>query len=142
MNIGTAARRTGVSAKTIRYYETVGLIRAASRSASGYRVFSENDIQTLRFIKRARGLGFSVEDVTGLLALWHDTHRASADVKTLAANQVAKIERKIAELQAMRETLTTLMEHCHGDARPDCPILEDLAGLEAVEEEAERRDLA
>lgn len=128
MNIGEAAARSGVPAKTIRYYESVGLIPPAHRTASGYRIYTEAEVQTLRFVNRARGLGFSVADCANLLALWQDTSRASADVKALARQQVDRIEAKVAELQSMKATLEDLMERCHGDARPDCPILSDLAG--------------
>jgi Cu(I)-responsive transcriptional regulator len=128
MNIGTVSERSGVPAKTIRYYESIGLIRAAERRDNNYRDYSEADVQTLRFISRARSLGFSVKEVGALLTLWHDKHRASQDVKALALRHVEDIDRKIAELQGMRRTLVGLAEQCHGDARPDCPILEDLAG--------------
>jgi MerR family copper efflux transcriptional regulator len=131
MNIGTAARQSGVPAKTIRYYESVGLIDAADRTAAGYRVYSPRDVETLRFVQRGRSLGFSVEEVGNLLALWYDRSRNSAEVKALAQHRVADIDRKIAELTEMRETLTDLMERCHGDARPDCPILQGLAGKTA-----------
>jgi len=127
MQIGTVAEKTGVSAKAIRYYESIGLIAAAERTHSGYRVYGDHDVQTLRFIQRARGLGFSVGEVANLLALWHDSERHSAQVKALAANHVAEIDRKIAGLRGMRDTLTHLMERCHGDDRPECPILDDLA---------------
>lgn len=127
MNIGEAARRAGVPAKTIRYYERIGLIPAAGRTASGYRDYSERDVETLRFVQHARSLGFSVKDVGELLQLWHDRGRASGDVKRIAAGHVAAVERKIAELQAIRATLVSLMNRCHGDDRPDCPILAQLA---------------
>ncbi|NIA67317.1 Cu(I)-responsive transcriptional regulator [Pelagibius litoralis] len=128
MNIGAVARHSGVTAKTIRYYESVGLIAPAERTAAGYRVYDHRDVETLRFIQRARSLGFSVEDVGSLLTLWQDRQRSSAEVKALARRRVGDIERKIAELAEMRATLTDLMEHCHGDRRPDCPILNGLAG--------------
>lgn len=131
MNIGTAARYSGVPAKTIRYYESVGLIGPAERTASGYRVYGHRDVETLRFVQRARSLGFSVEEVANLLALWQDRARSSAEVKALAAHRVADIDRKMAELAEMRATLTHLMEDCHGDARPECPILQGLAGTAA-----------
>ncbi len=133
MQIGSVAEKSGISAKAIRYYESIGLIAAAHRSHSGYRVYGERDVQTLRFIQRARGLGFSVGDVGNLLTLWRDTERHSAQVKALAANHVAEIDRKIAELRGMRDTLTYLMERCHGDTRPDCPILDDLAAADRTE---------
>ncbi|SMF69842.1 MerR family transcriptional regulator, copper efflux regulator [Tistlia consotensis] len=128
MNIGEAAERSGVPAKTIRYYESIGLIAPAERSEGGYRVYDAREVETLRFVQRARSLGFSIEQVSALLALWRDRGRASADVKAMARGQVAAIDRKIAELQGMRDTLEHLIERCHGDHRPDCPILEDLAG--------------
>ncbi len=127
MNIGTASERSGVPAKTIRYYESIGLIRPADRRDNNYRDYSNADIQTLRFISRARGLGFSVKEVGALLALWHDKKRASHQVKELALRHVEEIDRKIAELAGMRRTLLGLTERCHGDDRPDCPILDDLA---------------
>jgi MerR family copper efflux transcriptional regulator len=136
MNIGTAARHSGVPSKTIRYYESVGLIAAAERTSAGYRVYDRNDVETLRFVQRARSLGFSVEEVGSLLALWRDRARSSSEVKAMARHRVADIDRKIAELTEMRETLTYLMERCHGDARPDCPILQGLAGKAAQPAEA------
>ncbi len=128
MNIGQAARQSNVSAKTIRYYESIGLIAPASRTESGYRTYSEKDVQTLSFIHHARNLGFSVKDVSMLLDLWRDQKRASADVKALATAHIAAVDRKIEELQRMRDTLLDLTHRCHGDDRPDCPILEGLAG--------------
>ena len=127
MNIGQAARSSGVPAKTIRYYEGIGLIAPARRSESGYRVYGGTDIETLRFVQRARALGFSIAEVTSLLALWRDRERESAQVKQLARDHVERIDAKIDELKSMRATLTHLIERCHGDARPDCPILDDLA---------------
>jgi Cu(I)-responsive transcriptional regulator len=127
MNIGEAALASGVSAKMIRYYESIGLIEPAGRTEANYRVYSGSDVHTLRFIKRARSMGFSVEEMGQLLQLWRDRHRASRDVKHLAMQHVAALEAKIAELRAMVGTLRHLAEHCHGDARPDCPILDDLA---------------
>ena len=128
MNIGEAAVRSDLPAKTIRYYESIGLINAAPRTQAGYRSYDATDVAFLRFIRRARSLGFSVDDVANLLALYRDTNRASADVKALALNHVAKIERKIAELESIRNTLQHLADKCHGDERPECPILDDLAG--------------
>lgn len=130
MNIGTVAARSGVPAKTIRYYESIGLIPPASRTGANYRAYSKRDLETLRFVQRARSLGFSVKDVGNLLALWRDKRRASAEVKALALNHVAEIERKLAELESMRATLLELTHRCHGDDRPDCPILEELAGVD------------
>ena len=126
MNISKAATASGVSAKMIRYYESIGLLPAARRTDSGYRTYADEAVHVLRFIRRARDLGFSVADIGELLALWRDQGRASADVKRIALGHVAALERKIAELQGMVDTLRTLAVHCHGDARPDCPILADL----------------
>lgn len=128
MNIGQAARASGVSAKMIRYYEETGLIRPAARTGSGYRDFSEADVHTLGFIRRARDLGFSVAEIAGLLALWQDRERAAGDVKALALAHVADLRRRIGELESMARTLEGLAHRCHGDDRPDCPILDDLAG--------------
>lgn len=128
MNIGEAAARSGVPAKTIRYYEDIGLIRPQARGMNGYRVYGDPNVQQLRFIKRARRLGFSVEDCRSLLSLYEDRGRASADVKGLALERIAEIDAKLAELQQMRLHLTDLIEQCRGDEWPDCPILEDLAG--------------
>ncbi|HEX4767664.1 MAG TPA: Cu(I)-responsive transcriptional regulator [Lichenihabitans sp.] len=130
MTIGEAARASGVSAKMIRYYEETGLIRKAERSSSGYRHYTEADIHTLRFIRRARDLGFPVEQIAELLALWQDRSRASAQVKALAMDHVAGLWKKIAELQAMARTLTALAEQCGGDGRPECPIIDDLAAID------------
>ncbi len=126
MNIGKAADASGVSAKMIRYYELIGLIAPVRRTGSGYRDYRDEDVHVLRFIRRARDLGFSVDDIGGLLALWQDKQRASADVKQIAMGHVAALRRKIAELQGMVDTLQALASHCHGDDRPDCPILADL----------------
>lgn len=126
MNIGEAAKASGVSAKMIRYYESTGLIPTAGRTGSGYRVYSDNEVQMLRFIRRSRDLGFPVEKIEELLALWRDRSRHSADVKRLAQEQIDGLERKIAEMQAMKETLQHLADACCGDHRPDCPILADL----------------
>ncbi len=123
MNIGQAAAASGVSAKMIRYYESIGLISPAARTGSGYRVYSDADVHTLRFIRRARDLGFSVDQMTELLALWRDRDRASAEVKKIALNHVAELERKMQELQGMADTLRHLARHCLGDHRPECPIL-------------------
>ncbi|HMA49098.1 MAG TPA: Cu(I)-responsive transcriptional regulator [Magnetospirillaceae bacterium] len=127
MNIGAAARASGVSAKMIRYYESVGLIGAARRSESGYRTYGQDDVSTLQFIRHARHLGFPLPEVTRLLALWRDGERASADVKQLALAHIEEIDRKIAHMAAMRDTLRQLAERCHGDGHPDCSILDELA---------------
>ena len=127
MNIGAAAKASGLSAKMIRYYETIGLLHAASRSDNGYRHYSPQDLQQLAFIKRARDLGFTLEEVGKLLALWQDRERASADVKALAASHIAELERKISELVSLRNSLRELVTSCHGDQRPDCPIIKALA---------------
>jgi MerR family gold-responsive transcriptional activator of gol and ges genes len=126
MNIGEAAKASGVSAKMIRYYESVGLIPAAGRTTSGYRLYTMTDVQVLRFIRRARDLGFPVEKIEELLALWQDRSRQSADVKRIALEQIAGLETRIREMQAMMDTLRHLANACCGDHRPDCPILADL----------------
>ncbi|MFN4056942.1 MAG: Cu(I)-responsive transcriptional regulator [Roseinatronobacter sp.] len=126
MNIGDAARATGVSTKMIRYYEDIGLIPPAARTLSGYRVYSEQDIHKLRFIRRARDLGFTVDGIGDLLGLWADRARQSADVKRLAMAHVADLRAKIRELEDMASTLETLAACCHGNDRPDCPILTEL----------------
>lgn len=127
MNIGQAAAASGVSAKMIRYYESVGLTRPVLRTESGYRVYSDDDVHTLRFVRRARDLGFPVEQIGGLLALWQDRDRSSADVKRIALGHVAELEQKVEGLKQMIGTLRHLSACCHGDDRPDCPILDDLA---------------
>jgi Cu(I)-responsive transcriptional regulator len=132
MNIGEASSATGVSAKMIRYYESIGLIRAPLRTGSNYRVYGEEEVHVLRFVKRARTLGFSVEETATLLGLWHDKSRASAEVKDIATGHIAALETKIVELQSMVKTLKHLAHCCGGDNRPDCPILDDLAGEHAV----------
>ena len=127
MNIGQAAKQSGLSTKMIRYYESTGLLAAANRSDSGYRLYSKNDLHTLEFIKRSRDLGFSLEEVGKLLALWQNKERASAEVKALAREHIGILDQKIQELTELRETLNVLVDHCHGDDRPDCPILNRLA---------------
>ncbi|NGQ91926.1 Cu(I)-responsive transcriptional regulator [Rhodobacter sp. HX-7-19] len=127
MNIKDVAERSGLPAKTIRYYEEIGLIRPL-RGANGYRAFRESDLHKLAFIGRARGLGFTIEECRRLLALYEDRARASADVKALAEAHLEEMERKIAELRAMQATLRDLVRGCAGDDRPDCPILTGLAG--------------
>ncbi len=133
MNIGQAAAASGVSTKMIRYYESIGLINAVTRTEAGYRIYSDADVHTLRFIRRARDLGFSVEQMTNLLALWGDRSRASAEVKRIALEHVAELERKMRELAEMSETLRHLAKNCHGDHRPDCPIINELAQGKAAE---------
>jgi len=127
MNIGAAAEATGVPPKTIRYYEGIGLIPPATRAENGYRHYTGFDIETLKFIQRTRHLGFSVKDVGGLLALWHDKDRTSASVKALALNHISDVEQRIQELDTIRKTLIDLTERCHGDDRPECPILDEFA---------------
>ena len=126
MNIGQAASASGVSAKMIRHYEASGLIRAPRRTASNYRAYSENDVHALRFVKRARSLGFSMADIKTLLNLWQNKSRSSSAVKRIAGRHIAELERRIAEQQSMLRTLQHLAHHCHGDHRPECPILEEL----------------
>jgi MerR family transcriptional regulator, copper efflux regulator len=130
MNIGEAASASGVSAKMIRYYESIGLLPPARRSDSGYRLYDADDVHSLRFIRRARDLGFSVEQIGELLALWQDQSRASADVKRIALAHVDELEQKVRALRAMVRTLKHLADTCHGDDRPHCPILETLAESE------------
>lgn len=127
LNIGAAAKASGVSAKMIRHYESIGLIGEAVRTDSGYRVYRETDVQMLQFIHRGRTLGFSLPQIAELLKLWKDKQRASADVRKLAKEHIADLEKKIAEMESMKRTLEKLARTCHGDARPDCPILDDLA---------------
>ncbi|MCC6002237.1 MAG: Cu(I)-responsive transcriptional regulator [Pararhodobacter sp.] len=126
MNIGEASAASGLPAKTIRYYEEIGLLRPA-RDGNGYRSFAPRDVHRLAFLARARALGFSIEECRTLLALYEDDSRASADVKRLAERHLERIDRRIAELQALRATLAGLVAGCAGDRRPDCPILKDLA---------------
>lgn len=128
MNIGEASAASGVSAKMIRYYEETGLIPPAGRTASGYRTYGPKEVQILRFVRRARNLGFPMEKVADLLALWRDRSRASADVKHLAEAQVRALEDRIREMQEMKAVLEHLVHSCAGDDRPDCPILDDLGG--------------
>ena len=125
-NIGDASARSGVSAKMIRHYETIGLIPTANRTFANYRLYSETDLHRLRFIKRARSLGFPIKQIETLLALWGDPGRASAEVKQVALAHAAELARKAHELQSMQQALEHLAQHCHGDQRPDCPILDDL----------------
>lgn len=130
MNIGEASKATGISVKMLRYYEEIGLVRSALRSLSGYRVYSDKNIAMLRFVRRARDLGFQVKQIAALLDLWQDGSRASADVKSLAMEHVRELERRRRELDDMIATLEHLAQHCHGDERPDCPILSSLGSPE------------
>ena len=132
MNIGEASGATGVSAKMIRYYESIGLIRAPLRTDSNYRVYGDDEVHVLRFVKRARTLGFSVDETATLLGLWQDKSRASGEVKDIATGHITALETKIVELQSMVKTLKHLAHCCGGDNRPDCPILDDLAGEHSV----------
>lgn len=127
MNIGEAALKSSVTAKMIRYYESIGLIGVAGRTDAGYRQYSDKDVQTLQFIKRSRDLGFSIERIKTLLSLWQDRGRHSADVKQLAQGYIAELEDDIRKLQSIRDQLRHVASNCHGDERPDCPILDDLA---------------
>ncbi|PRD43790.1 Cu(I)-responsive transcriptional regulator [Phyllobacterium phragmitis] len=131
MNIGEAAAASGVSAKMIRHYESIELIEPAGRTLSGYRIYSDNDLETLRFIRRGRDLGFSIEHIRQLLALWHDRSRASSDVKRIALQHVEELEAKMRQLREMANTLRHLATHCNGDERPDCPIIQNLAHSDA-----------
>ena len=130
MNIGQAAAASGVSAKMLRYYESIGLVPKAGRTEAGYRTYGEAEVHTLRFIKRARDLGLPIERIRLLVGLWRDKHRSSADVKRVATEHVAELRTKIAELTGMCETLEHLAAACHGDHRPECPILHDLEGAD------------
>ncbi|XNY09571.1 Cu(I)-responsive transcriptional regulator (plasmid) [Sinorhizobium meliloti] len=133
MNIGEASKASGVSSKMIRYYEQIRLIGPALRTASSYRTYGDNDVHSLRFVRRARDLGFSVEQIKELLALWRDRSRASSDVKAVALEHVAELERKIAAIREMTKTLRYLASHCHGDDRPECPIIDEIANGSANE---------
>lgn len=128
MNIGEAAKISGVNAELIRHYESIGIIPKASRSSAGYRTYSENEVHILSFVKRSRNLGFSMKEIKKLVSLWRNKSRASVEVKNLATKHVEEMEKKILELQSMVKTLKHLATNCHGDDRPDCPILNDLAG--------------
>lgn len=128
MNIGEVSKLSGVSPKLVRHYESLGLVSKALRNRSGYRIYGENDVHTLKFIKRARSLGFSLPEIKQLLGLWKNKSRASSQVKALALTHVQEMEEKILELEKMCSTLKHLAKHCHGDQRPDCPILDELEG--------------
>ena len=127
VDIGRASKASGVSVKMIRHYEAIGLLKKVARTYANYRVYSANDVHTLRFIKRARSLGFSIEDIRELLSLWQNKSRPSAAVKRIANRHTENLRRRIVEMQSMVATLEHLTHHCHGDSRPECPILEDLA---------------
>ncbi len=126
--IGTAAHLSQVSAKMVRHYESLGLLATVARTDSGYRQYTQSDVRTLQFIKRARNLGFSMAEIAELVGLWHNRTRASASVKRIAQSHVDELAQRIEAMQAMQRALTHLLAHCHGDDRPDCPILDDLAG--------------
>jgi MerR family transcriptional regulator, copper efflux regulator len=130
VKIGEASGASGVSQRMIRHYEKIGLIPAAARRDSGYRDYDDSDVHTLRFIRRARDLGFSIEEIRQLVALWNDRERSSSEVKALALARAAELKRKSAELNEMRRTLEHLAGRCHGDERPECPILGDLAAID------------
>ena len=132
MNIGQASALTGVSAKMIRYYESIGLLPSAARRANGYRDYGEQDVAVLQFVRRTRDLGFSLDEVSALLALWSDKKRSSREVKRLAEAHIADLERRIREMRTVMKTLRQLARHCHGDERSDCPILDDLAAPRPV----------
>ncbi|MES2635304.1 MAG: Cu(I)-responsive transcriptional regulator [Pseudomonadota bacterium] len=127
-NIGEAARRSGVSAKMARHYESLGLLPEVNRTESGYRVYTDKEVHTLRFIKRSRDLGFSMAEITELLKLWQNRGRSSADVRRIASKHVADLDQRMQEMEAMRKTLKHLIHCCQGDHRPDCPILDELQG--------------
>jgi MerR family copper efflux transcriptional regulator len=128
MNIGEAAQRSGVSAKMVRHYESLGLLPAVARTDAGYRQYTEREVHTLRFIRHARDLGFSMAEIGELLKLWQNQRRSSSSVKKIAQQHLAALDAKVAEMQAMRKTLAHLVHCCSGDERPDCPILDELAG--------------
>jgi MerR family transcriptional regulator, copper efflux regulator len=129
-NIGQAAAASGVSAKMVRHYEAIGLVPPPRRTSANYRTYGEREVQTLRFIRRARSLGFSTDEIARLLSLWQNRRRSSRQVREIAARHIGDLDRRITELQSMRKTLQHLVGACHADERPDCPILDDLA-LEA-----------
>lgn len=139
LDIGAASEASGVSVKMIRHYEAIGLLPNIARTQANYRVYSNNDVHVLRFIRRARDLGFAMAEIKELLSLWRNKSRPSAAVRRIAGKHVAELKAKMAELAAMADTLEHLVEHCHGDARPDCPILDDLAGTPAMPRSVEVR---
>jgi Cu(I)-responsive transcriptional regulator len=127
MNIGEVATKSGVNSKSIRHYESLGIVPKASRTDSGYRIYKESDVHILIFIKKARSLGFSMKEIKRLVSLWRNKSRASSEVKSLATSHIKNLEEKISELQSMVDTLKYLSRNCHGDSRPDCPIIDDLS---------------
>ncbi|RZJ20031.1 MAG: Cu(I)-responsive transcriptional regulator [Haliea sp.] len=127
-NIGEAAKRSGVSAKMVRHYESLGLLPSVERTEAGYRQYTEKEVHTLRFVKRSRDLGFSMAEIAELLKLWQNRRRSSADVRKIATKHVQDLNQRMAEMEAMRKTLEHLVHCCHGDQRPDCPILDELGG--------------
>lgn len=139
MNIGQASEQTGVSAKMIRHYESIGVLPSAARRANGYRDYSDQDVAVLQFVRRTRDLGFSLDEVSALLALWSDKKRSSREVKRLAETHIADLERRMREMRAVMKTLRQLAQHCHGDERSDCPILDDLAKPRAPSAKKTRR---
>lgn len=140
MKIGQVSAATGVSQRMIRHYEKIGLISPAARRESGYRDYDERDVHTLRFVGRARDLGFPIEEIRQLVGLWHDRGRASSDVKALALARAAELKRKAEQLDAMRRSLERLAAECHGNERPDCPILEDLAAEDDLAQSSQGDD--
>ena len=130
-NIGEAASRSGVSAKMVRHYESLGLLPSVARTESGYRQYTDKEVHTLRFIRRSRDLGFSMAEIADLLKLWQNRRRSSADVRRIATKHVDELDRRLAEMAGMRKSLQHLIHCCHGDHRPDCPILDELEGLQA-----------
>jgi Cu(I)-responsive transcriptional regulator len=139
VNISAAAERSGVSAKMIRYYESVGLLKPAERRDNGYRDYGDTDVAMLQFVRRTRDLGFSLEEVSALLALWRDRRRSSREVRRLAESHLANIEARMTEMRAVSRTLKKLVHACHGDDRPDCPILDDLATAPVKAKATKRR---
>lgn len=139
MNIGEASKHTGVSTKMIRYYDEIGLVRSASRSGSNYREYDDRSLNELRFVKRARNLGFAIDEITQLLSLWRDRGRSSRQVKSIANTHIAELDARASELKAMADTLRHLSRSCAGDDRPDCPILDDLGTAQAVGSSASRK---
>ena len=132
VDIGRAARESGISVKMIRHYEAIGLLPRVARTSANYRLYTANDVHTLRFIRRARDLGFSMEEIKELLGLWRNKSRSSAAVKRIAGKHIKDLKLKIAELESMVQTLEDLIKHCHGDQRPECPILDDLASPNSI----------